>query len=734
VTCDRVLLAAPRSFCAGVEMAIKALAWMVRIHQPPVYCYHEIVHNQVVVDRFRRAGVVFVDDVADVPEGAPLMLSAHGSAPDVVRAARARSDVVVDAVCPLVKKVHHEVRQRADRGHAVVYAGHATHDEAIGTLAVAPGATHLVERPADVAGLGTLDGPVAFLAQTTLALDDWEDVLGAARDRFGDVWTPGRSDLCFATTNRQAAVKAIAPRCDAVVVIGSASSSNTVALARVARAAAGSPGARVVRVNGPDELPDGLHGTVGVTAGASAPEAVVRSVLDRLAPREGIEVVDVTSEDEYFPPPRELRDLVRSLGGEAGRLLDGDRAVAASDVLRDLPDRTGGTVVPPTAEDPHVAEPPAPAAPAAPAVLGAHAVPVDRQMADVVERDVTDPWMRQAIGYHLGWLDQRFERPPSADGNGNGNGRGPGPAGGSGGKKLRASLAVLSYQAAAGAGPGAAVDRVVPLAAAVELFHNWSLVHDDIEDGDRTRRGRPALWTICGIPQAINVGDGIYALASCCLSRLANRGVPEPLVAQLLAELARTGVDLTVGQARDLAFEETLDIDVARYLEMIEGKTGALIRYAAYGGALIGSGGDGARARAFGEFGRRLGLAFQIRDDVLGIWGAGTETGKPTGADIRRRKKSLPIVVALDRTPVPDRDRLLDVYGGTDALTPTDEAFVRDALDRCGARVLAQDRARHHRDRAVAALAEAARSAPPAAEPHLAALRSLADFVTERTH
>ena len=136
---DRVLLAAPRSFCAGVEMAIKALAWMVRTFEPPVYCYHEIVHNQVVVDRFRRAGVEFVDDLDAVPDGAPLMLSAHGSAPDLITAARARSSMLVDAVCPLVKKVHHEVRHRGDKGHLILYAGHASHDEAVGTLAVAPG-------------------------------------------------------------------------------------------------------------------------------------------------------------------------------------------------------------------------------------------------------------------------------------------------------------------------------------------------------------------------------------------------------------------------------------------------------------------------------------------------------------------------------------------------------------------------------------------------------------------
>src|SRR3954463_3456391 len=202
---DKVLLAAPRGFCAGVEMAIKALSWMVRVFEPPVYCYHEIVHNQVVVDRFERLGVVFVDDVADVPEGSPLMLSAHGSAPEVVDAARARGGAVVDAVCPLVTKVHHEVKVRAGKGYSIVYVGHEGHDEAVGTMAVAPDAIHLVESEDQVAAMADPGRPVALPAQPTLSPHDWAGVLDATRQRFPDLWMPGRSDLCFATTNRQSA-------------------------------------------------------------------------------------------------------------------------------------------------------------------------------------------------------------------------------------------------------------------------------------------------------------------------------------------------------------------------------------------------------------------------------------------------------------------------------------------------------------------------------------------------
>jgi 4-hydroxy-3-methylbut-2-enyl diphosphate reductase len=341
---DRVLLAAPRGFCAGVEMAIKSLAWMVRVFEPPVYCYHEIVHNRLVVDRFRQLGVVFVDDVADVPPGSPLMLSAHGSAPEVVAAARANGGFVVDAVCPLVTKVHHEVKVRAGKGFSILYVGHEGHDEAVGTMAVAPDAIHLVESEEDVERLPEPGQPVALLAQTTLSHQDWAGVLDAARARFPDLWMPGRSDLCFATTNRQSALTRIAGEADAIVVIGSANSSNTVALEKVAR---GAGCRRVYRVNSADELPDDLSGVVGVTAGASAPEELVRAVLERLAPAHGVEEVRVTDEDEYFPPPRELRELLAALDAVVGLTLGGppmpmggtgasgsdDRRVAASDVL-----------------------------------------------------------------------------------------------------------------------------------------------------------------------------------------------------------------------------------------------------------------------------------------------------------------------------------------------------------------------------------------------------------------
>ena len=338
---DRVLVAEPRGFCAGVEMAIKALTWLVRAFDEPVYCYHEIVHNKLVVERFEAQGVVFVDDIDDVPDGAPLMLSAHGSAPEVVRRAHQVGGYTVDAVCPLVTKVHHEVKTRTGKGYQIVYVGHAGHEEAEGTIAVAPDSVHRVEHPDDVDALPDLGDNVAILAQTTLSHRDWAGVVDAASQRWPDLWSPGRSDLCFATTNRQGALLDLVDRCDAVVVIGSTNSSNTRALVELATEAGCD---RVVWINRAEELPDDLAGTIGVTAGASAPEEVVTAVIEALAPVDGVETVRHTDEDEYFPPPRNLRDLLQAIRTFAGLgfgappapgHLD-DRAIDASDALTAL--------------------------------------------------------------------------------------------------------------------------------------------------------------------------------------------------------------------------------------------------------------------------------------------------------------------------------------------------------------------------------------------------------------
>ena len=345
MTVERVLLAEPRGFCAGVEMAIKALTWMTRIFEPPVYCYHEIVHNEWVVRAFERVGVVFVNDVSEVPVGAPVMLSAHGSAPQVIDQASERAAVVIDAVCPLVTKVHHEVKQLSSKGYDIIYVGHEGHDEAVGTVAEAPHAITLVEPETGIDGFAPRDpSKVALVAQTTLGMHEWQHVFDTAQERFPELKTARKSDLCYATTNRQGAVAELASECDLVLVVGSDNSSNTQALVRVAR----ERGARAERIDSAYDIdPAWLEGTrvVGLTAGASAPDHLVQSVIDRLAPTMGFELRSTTEEAEYFPLPRQLRAFVTTLQGlvEAGvtarvvgesPLLDRDREWTATEALR----------------------------------------------------------------------------------------------------------------------------------------------------------------------------------------------------------------------------------------------------------------------------------------------------------------------------------------------------------------------------------------------------------------
>ena len=336
---EKIVLASPRGFCAGVEMAIKALAWMVRTFDAPVYCYHEIVHNKIVVDRFKKLGVIFVDDLGEIPPGRPIMLSAHGSAPQVVQQAIAKGSYVVDSVCPLVTKVHHEVKTRASKGFHIVYIGHEGHEEAVGTMAVAPDSITRVETLAEVDALPIFVEPVAILAQTTLSHRDWKDVADAVKVKFPEVWSPGKSDLCFATTNRQGALMKIAEQCDAIIVIGSDNSSNTRALEKLAREFGCQ---NVYRVNDVSELPKSLTGVVGITAGASAPEELVTQIITQLAPSHGVEEIKIAQEDEYFPPPRHIRQLqigietvtTVMLGGVlSSRKIVDDRKLAASTVL-----------------------------------------------------------------------------------------------------------------------------------------------------------------------------------------------------------------------------------------------------------------------------------------------------------------------------------------------------------------------------------------------------------------
>ena len=302
----RVLLAAPRSFCAGVDRAIEIVERLLEQHGPPVYVRHEIVHNEHVVRRLEALGAVFVQHEDEIPRGQICVLSAHGVAPAVKKNAEARGLQVVDAVCPLVSKVHAEARRYADSGHLVALVGHADHVEVIGTRGERPDATVVVESPEEAAKLEADGRPVAVISQTTLSLDDVRATVDALEERFGTLRRPAADDICYATQNRQDAVKRLAEEATLILVIGSQTSSNAQRLVEVARNA----GAAAELIDGESELPAYVseHEVVGLTAGASTPEQLVEATIARLAELGygAVEEITVAREDVHFRLPREV--------------------------------------------------------------------------------------------------------------------------------------------------------------------------------------------------------------------------------------------------------------------------------------------------------------------------------------------------------------------------------------------------------------------------------------------
>ncbi|MFN2586869.1 MAG: 4-hydroxy-3-methylbut-2-enyl diphosphate reductase [Actinomycetota bacterium] len=306
----KVILAAPRGYCAGVDRAVQMVERALEKLGAPVYVRKEIVHNRHVVEELARRGAVFVDSEEEVPEGAVCIFSAHGVSPEVRRNAEARKLRVIDATCPLVTKVHLEAKRFARDGRRIVLVGHEGHEEIEGTAGEAPAATTVIERPQQIDELGLdPDEPVSYLTQTTLSVDDTLSVVEALRDRFTDIKGPRSDDICYATQNRQVAVKAIAPEADVVLIVGAINSSNSNRLVEVARGA-GTPGYLV-----PDETyldPKWLEGaeTVGVSSGASAPEVLVERLLDKLSALgyDHVETREVTTEDVTFSLPPWLRE------------------------------------------------------------------------------------------------------------------------------------------------------------------------------------------------------------------------------------------------------------------------------------------------------------------------------------------------------------------------------------------------------------------------------------------
>lgn len=308
--------------------------------------------------------------------------------------------------------------------------------------------------------------------------------------------------------------------------------------------------------------------------------------------------------------------------------------------------------------------------------------------------------------YHLGWVNERFQ-PASADV----------------GKRLRPTLCLLCAEAT-----GGDYHTALPVAAAVELVHNFSLIHDDIEDRSHERRHRPTVWRLWGEPHAINVGDGLFVVARLTLHKLLDRGVAPERVLALTNDLDKACLALCQGQYLDMSFEERTDVTVEMYLEMIGGKTAALIGYAAYAGAYLGS--DDARtAEGYRRFGRELGLAFQIVDDVLGIWGDPAITGKPAAEDIACKKKSLPIVYAFERARGAKRKALEEIYSKPAIEEEEDKRCVLGILDELGAKTYAQRMAEVYRDHALAELPP-----PDGEKPAQEGLRLLARYLVDRVY
>lgn len=307
----KVILANPRGFCAGVNMAIDCLEECIRTFGPEIYVYHEIVHNRHVVDRFTREGVKFVDSLEEVPHGSILLYSAHGVSPEIRAIAKSRSLRSIDATCPLVTKVHIEAIKFAQAGYHIVLIGHEGHDEVIGTMGEAPESITLVETADEVDSLPfAATDKIAYLTQTTLSVEEAGVVIQRLKERYPQIEAPAKEDICYATTNRQHAVRELIGQADLLLVLGSQNSSNSRRLMEIGLAE-----------NRPSYLIDGRHelqeswfegvSTVLVTAGASAPEVVVQETLNYLQERFGAEIDEITTRTEHvtFPLPKELRAL-----------------------------------------------------------------------------------------------------------------------------------------------------------------------------------------------------------------------------------------------------------------------------------------------------------------------------------------------------------------------------------------------------------------------------------------
>ena len=305
---NNLYIVTPRGFCAGVEMAIKALTWMLKIYDEPVYCYHEIVHNDWIVEKFKHKNVIFIEDPKELPENSIVMLSAHGTAPKIEDEFKNISMTSVNSVCPLVTKVHHEAKRFTKDGKKIIYVGHKNHDEAKGALGVSPQNMHIVETIDDVDKLDIGEN-VALLAQTTLAKSEWEPIMDYSKIKYPDLKMPRKSDLCYATTNRQQAITEILPYVNTVLVVGSDNSSNTQALVTMVN----NNNVEVFRIDDVKDIENlKLEGNIAITAGASAPDHIVYEIIEKINPAE-LENFKPIEEAEYFPLPQQLRANIKNV-------------------------------------------------------------------------------------------------------------------------------------------------------------------------------------------------------------------------------------------------------------------------------------------------------------------------------------------------------------------------------------------------------------------------------------
>ena len=619
----RVLLAAPRGACAGVHRAIETVERALEIHGAPVYVRKQIVHNEHVVRELEDKGARFVDSEEEVPAGAVCVFSAHGVSPQVRANARGRDLTVVDATCPLVAKVHQEAVRFARTKDTLILIGHADHEEIEGTYGEVPERTVVV---ADVAEAGRLDlapgTTAAYLTQTTLSVDDTAEIVAVLQERFPGLTGPAASDICYATQNRQNAVKAIAGRSDLVLVVGSANSSNSLRLVEVSEAA-GTP-ARLL----PDPAlldADWVRGvrTVGLTAGASVPEVLVDQALGRLAELGFGEVeTEVTAvENVVFKLPVEVEV------GESG---------------------------------------------------GAHQV--EESCAKLLDRvDQRIAGLLNAEAAHWSSVDPRVAVPVEA----------VAELVNAGGKRLRPLFCVTGYLAAGADGDE---DAVVDAAAALELLHAFALIHDDIIDNSPTRRGTPtahAAYTDLHARrgwagESRRYGEGVALLAGDLALSYANRlaGALTGPAAQVWHELV---TEMIIGQQLDvaLAAEAVPDETLARWVAVCKSGRYTIHRPLALGAALAG------RPELYGVFeayGVAAGEAFQLRDDLLDVFGDAEVTGKPAGLDLDEHKMTL--LVALAAAKEPEVARLVAESRNAD----WNPAALHAALHACGVRADVEER------------------------------------------